>query len=570
MCVGESNFPRIFIHFLTLKTMKLLRYFLPVCLLVCGIFSCSEQINYDDYNTVPIIDSLQFSLVADTEDPLNLLVDVKAKNADFYLIQFGDGTDTIVSENGVASHQYAEAGKYDVFLRADTDGMTYLQKIQPVGVAIIADLDFSVKPSDKDPTIVELLATSSVAEKYIIDWGDESVTESEDGNATHKYTFDGDYLVTVTAQADKYIEQTLVKGVSVVGGLEYIFIHDFENDTHGWNGGSLTQDANCGSGALLIEGKNSSQVDFDPIAGTVNIEWDFSAENVMGTYSSFMVNQPADGKDGRIQININNGQWDVKFGNDNLFKGGTVENNTCYAMKIAIDRETNKWKLFADGIQQGADFDATGLADIFNLKLITFVEGDPQQKYYLNNARISKIAGAKTVYVNEDFENGASNWSNAAVTAQDPNCGSSAIYLAGKSDGHKLEFSPISSSVTIEYDFSVSNVVGTFSNLLINDGFPDREGRIQLNINAGLWEFKIGTEGIYKGGTVENNKCYNVKVVIDKENETLKFFVDGIQEGGDFSTANLRSTVDNVKLITFGEGDPAQNFYVDNLKITEL
>ena len=550
---------------------KYLQFFI-ISFVFFALTGCDNDIDYSDLEGRLSITDLEIETQADAANPRLITITAMAVNAGSYEVNFGDGSEPVVTTTGTAMHTYAEAGNYDITVKAMQDGLLFIQDSKSIGVAIIANLDFTTTINDESPTVVLLNATADNATSYTIDWGDSNSVTTETGKATHDYVTDGDYIITVTATADGFQSETIQKGVSISGGVELLVNFDFENGAEGWsNMPTLTEDPSCGSNSILLEGTENTVLAFEPVNGTIAIQWNYSMTNFNGTFSNFLVNQ---GVGDRIQVNVReDASYEFKVGATTVFRTGpnTMENNVCYAMKLEIDRESDEVRLFVDGLQIGEAGSATNVLPVENIRLVTFVAGDPIQKFYIDNVRVSRESGANPEILSQDFEDGLGSWTMMEGISIEEGCDGPGINVRGATNT-QFDFDPIAGSVSIQYEFRTSNVNGTFSSFLVNAPPMGNEGRIQLNINNGQMEYKLGATEFIQLGPIENDTCYTMKIEVDRETNELRFFKDGIQEGENYDATGFGPEVFNFKLITFQDpgGADTPNFNVDNIKVLSL
>ena len=582
-------------------------YFLSF-LLTLGLLSCDDEINYDDFQEeVTIIEDAETFTTRVDGDNLTVEVDALANilggnentNSLFYDINWGDGSPVERTTTGKASHIYAAPREYTITVEANADGLLKVTKSKLVAVGLITGLVITPEADVDDPSLITLTTSAQNATTYTINWGDDSpVQESTTGVETHRYQASGNYTITVTASAPGRDSISRTRIVTIVAGGIRIFIN---NTFEGNDFGGFAQDPGvslapgCTGQGLNLNGRNSTQFDFPepiPVEGKINIEYNFSTTNAFGTFSSVLINNPVNaGDNGRIQLNINNGEIEYKIstGGENveLFQGGVIENNECYAVRIEIDKENNKVKFFLDGEQQG-DAEGYDIQDdfqdtLFNTRLITFADPmNPTPDFNVDNFKISTETegNGNAILLNEKFDSTIGGFAEGAgVSFINSGCGEGAVNVNGKNSTQWDFASPFEGSVAIEYDFRTSNAFGTFSSFLVNQPEGNNNGRIQININNGQLEYKIGTGGanptvLGKTGTIDNNLCYAMRIEIDRDAQKIKFFLDGEQQGdveGYDLEDDFQTEINNIKLITFVDPmNPTPDFTIDNLKISEL
>ncbi|MFS4467468.1 PKD domain-containing protein [Maribacter sp. 2210JD10-5] len=572
-----------------MKTFKLICALLILLVLSAA---CDNTINYDQFDTAPIIEDVAFTVTENPDDPKTISISAMATGNDYYEIDWGDGTLIEQSDSGEASHSYAENGSYSVTITARKDGLVNEKASQVVDIGLISNLVLITEPDPNDSSRILLNASANSAINYDIDWGDGSEPESTaTGEASHVYEA-GEYEILVTATAPQREPLTKTAIVNVVaGGVEILINETFEDGLGGFAAGEgIGVAPSCAGQGITVTGANSTTFAFDePISGSVSIEYLFRTNNVTGTFSSMLINQPTNGRDGRIQININNGLLEYKIGtggeNPNLAQTGQVVDNQCYTMRIDIDREANTIKFFLDGIQQG---DASGYQlpsdfgdTLFNARLITFVDPmNPTPEFSVDNFKISKTTAveAKAVLLEEQFNDGLGGFTAGTGVSIEEGCAGPGININSNNNSRWDFDTPIEGSVAIEYLFRSNNVTGTFSSFLVNQPDGNNNGRIQININNGLLEYKVGSGGenptLARAGQVANNECYAMRIEIDRDGNNIKFFLDGVQQGdaaGYTLADDFGETLTNIRLITFVDPmNPAPDFNVDNIKITEL
>ncbi|MGO2313877.1 MAG: PKD domain-containing protein [Brachybacterium tyrofermentans] len=191
-----------------------------------------------------------------------------------YAWDWGDGE---TSAGQIVSHAYAEAGDYTVTLTVtdDQDGTAEVTKLVSVVHADpTAQFDASSSARTVDVDAGGSVAVDGATLSYEWDWGDGTAT-SAGQNASHVYTEDGSYEITLTVTDSLGSTHSTTQSVSVT---EQVFVGSdaFERTvSNGWGAADV-------GGAWTSSGWNSGTVSVDDGAGRLALSPGAGRDLVLG------------------------------------------------------------------------------------------------------------------------------------------------------------------------------------------------------------------------------------------------------------------------------------------------
>jgi len=186
--------------------MKNLKNILGYIGLILLMYSCTDEINYDEFSTVPLIKNVEIEVETDPSDFRIVNLKTTAEGNDFFDINWGDGPAFDRTETGEISHSYSSKGDFVITVTARKFGLENVKKTLSVAVGIISNLNISQTFVEGENDRVSLDLSATNATNYDIDWGDGTTIEnfSKDEIPEHKYGSKGEYEITVTAKAEGF------------------------------------------------------------------------------------------------------------------------------------------------------------------------------------------------------------------------------------------------------------------------------------------------------------------------------------------------------------------------------
>lgn len=243
-----------------------------------GTTSCS-----DDEPSTPPSPVANFEFAVSIEDAGMVTFTNTSENADSFVWEFGENGATSTDAN--PTYTYSSSGTYTVTLTATGEGgaNTTDQEINVTGTAVTADFNFTVSANNNGTVTFE--NTSTGADTYSWDFGDESGTSTEE-NPTHVYGNTGTYTVTLSATGFGGTNET----TKMVGVTLNIVVAEFEFVVAGDDSGkvSFTNNSSNGNAFSWEFGDGSTSTDANPVhtysesgryTVTLNVTGDSGSDN---------------------------------------------------------------------------------------------------------------------------------------------------------------------------------------------------------------------------------------------------------------------------------------------------
>ena len=383
---------------------------LPLCflLLLAGLLptGCDDEISYDDFDEVPIIDELQASFAVSDSDRQQVTVNAEANNATYYQIDWGDGTNEETND-GSATHTYADPGIYKITVVARAPELLRASQVLTARVGLLEELDFSIDVDADNPQLVTVMAVSPGATNFTVNWGDGSDPETDpSGVFTHEYGRDGGtFSIRVTA-TDGIEPLSVIKDVTIVGAPQTFLVDlSFDcgsDDLAGFNGGSgelswvtIVPDPvdanNCVMQFAHTTGFQTVNLNFDPVpegAEKITISWKYRSTNTTGGWGEYFY---FGGAPNRLKAQISNAGNVLlvrPHENSPSINFGGITADEWHAIKIVVDIPNDVATYTINGTVEELDLSDSAI-DLIGTNFNVFGGGGALAPFYIDDFVVS-------------------------------------------------------------------------------------------------------------------------------------------------------------------------------------
>lgn len=366
-------------------------------LLALFAVSCSDDDQLDSINiALPSNIDTSIDLSQDNSGQVNFLP--TAENANFFVIEFGDGvvSDTISTGESL-SHVYDE-GDYDAVINALNLKGQSAKASKPVVVSFLPpeNLAINLEKDSNDPFLVRVSPTADLAAGFEVTFGElegeEPVQISSGETVEYTYSNVGDYTIEVTALSGG--EATISESETVTITDPLVIPIDFESETvdytfNNFGGGE-------GAGVPIVDNPAPNTVNDSPKVGQYTKVQ--GSEVWAGT--SALLNENIDfSSTTTIAVDV----YSPEAGVPVLFKIEQEGNPDVFVESTKNTTVANEWETLTFTLPEANQNDYTIIALFFN-----FNTSGTGETYYFDNIRLTDpvVLGLPL-----DFEEGASFYS---------------------------------------------------------------------------------------------------------------------------------------------------------------
>ena len=383
--------------------MKSIIKFLPLLGLLFVFVACDDEISYDQFGVVPIIEDLEADVAINER---TATVTASATNAETYVIDFGDGTTE--TTNGTATHTYAAPGLYVIKITARAPELFNISRTINARVQLLDELNFDIAVDPIQTQTVTVTSTAPGATSFRINWGDGSPEEENTtGTFTHTYpAAGGSFSIRVTA-TDGIEPLSVIQDVVIAGApREFLVDNDFSSPDALDNFTEGQPDANIAWLSLVPSptdadnqvmeftpdvGFRFNNLNFEPVPFTAKkifVEWKWYPTVTDGGWDEFFNFGLAPNRL-KLQITSTPGQVRARPHEDvPALNFMPFAPNEWHSVKLTIDIEADEAEYNIDGEVQIMDLSASDV-DPIGQTVMSFGGGGTLSTFYIDDVRIS-------------------------------------------------------------------------------------------------------------------------------------------------------------------------------------